>query len=27
VMSGKPLYIFEGEPDVEAAAEWGLGRV
>jgi len=24
VMSGKPVYIFEGEPDVEAAAEWGL---
>jgi hypothetical protein len=24
VMSGEPLYIFEGEPDAEAAAEWGL---
>jgi DNA polymerase I-like protein with 3'-5' exonuclease and polymerase domains len=24
VLEGEPVYIFEGEPDVEAAAEWGL---
>ncbi len=24
VLNGEPIYIFEGEPDVHAAAEWGL---
>ncbi len=24
ILNGEPIYVFEGEPDVEAARDWGL---